>query len=84
MTDVAYITIELKIDNDSSLMILLHKDGTINRKGDCSFNIYNIICMGITETGEIISELSKIINQDFEQYLNDVFDILDEPITLTT
>lgn len=74
MTELIYVTIELKIESDTSLIILLHRDGTINRQGDGSTNIEKNFFIGLTETIPILEELNTLINEDFEQYLNKIYD----------
>jgi hypothetical protein len=47
MTDLNYVIVERKINNESSLVILFHKDGTINRSenGYAVIEKNSFICM---------------------------------------
>ena len=69
--------IELKIEDDISLMILLHRDGTINRKGDGSHKIDHNFFMGQHQNNGF-KELIDTIDSDFENFLDKVFDIPDK------
>ena len=71
--DYQISTIELNIEKETSLMILLHKDGTINRKGYGTYEIDNNFYMGI-DKNNLLSELTKSITPDFESLLNKVID----------
>lgn len=77
MSDYNFVTIELNIDKDNSLMILLHKDGTINRKGDGSYRIQKTIYMGMVDK-PIFDELMSTITDDFKRYLGKVYDLPDK------
>ena len=66
-------TIELNIDDESSLVILLHKDGTINRKGDGTQEIDPNFYIGIQQDS-IFTKLTKTITPDFESLLNGVYE----------
>jgi hypothetical protein len=70
-------TIELNIEDEPSLMILLHKDGTINRKGRGTEEIDNNFYMGI-QYDSLLSELTKSITTDFQSLLNKVNDYPDK------
>jgi hypothetical protein len=74
LIDLNYVTVEMKINNDSALVILLHKDGTINRSGNGSAAVVKNFFIGITDTAKIMEELSKLVDADFEQHLNMVYD----------
>ena len=76
--ELTNITIELQIEEDTSLVIFLHKDGTINRKGDGTTKIDKNFFMGLTETIPIIEKLNRLIDEEFEQYLNNVYDLPDK------
>jgi hypothetical protein len=71
------MTIELNIEDEPSLMILLHKDGTINRKGRGTEEIDNNFYMGI-QKDSLLSELNKSITSDFKSLLNRVNDYPDK------
>ena len=70
-------SIELNIENEPSLMILLHKDGTINRKGRGTEEIDNDFYMGI-QNDSLLSKLTKSITTDFQSLLNRVNDYPDK------
>ena len=70
-------TIELNIENEPSLMILLHKDGTINRKGRGTDETDENFYMGI-QNDNLISELTKSLTPDFQSLLNKVYDYPDK------
>ena len=68
------ITLELQIENDPALFILLHRDGTINRKGNGSEIIDNNFFMGLTATSKMLDELGGLVNEEFMQFMDKVFD----------
>ena len=70
-------TIELNIEEEPSLMILLHKDGTINRKGRGTEEIEKDFYMGI-QKDSLLSELTKSVTSDFQSLLNRVNDYPDK------
>jgi hypothetical protein len=70
-------TIELNIEDEPSLMILLHKDGTINRKGRGTEEIDKNFYMGI-QKDSLLTELSKLITPEFQSLLNKVNDYPDK------
>lgn len=70
-------TIELNIEDEPSLLILLHKDGTINRKGRGTEEIDRNFFMGI-QKDSLLSKLTKSITADFESLLNSVHDYPDK------
>ncbi len=70
-------TIELNIENESALFILLHKDGTINRKGNGTEEIDRNFYMGIQQDS-IFSKLTETITPDFESLLNRIYDYPDK------
>ena len=74
MTDLTYITTELNIAGETSLIIMLHIDGTINRKGSGSMEIDKDLFIGMTDTAPILRQLSNMIDEGFSQYLNHVYD----------
>ncbi len=73
MKDYQAITVQLKIEEDVSLLILLHKDGTINRKGNGSENIDKNFFIGKNDDN-LLSKLAHSITPDFEEFLNKIFD----------
>ena len=70
-------TIQLDIDEESSLMILLHKDGTINRKGSGTEEIDHDFYMGMQEDS-LLTELAKLVTPEFQNLLNRVYDFPDK------
>ena len=70
-------TIQLNIEDELALMILLHKDGTINRKGRGTEKIDNNFYMGI-QKDSLLLELNKLITSDFQSLLNRVYDYPDK------
>ena len=75
MIKLNYLTIEIKVQGETVLVILIHSDGTINRKGDGSQNPDFPYALGMGDTNEMFEKLSPMISNDFENYLNRVFDI---------
>jgi hypothetical protein len=65
----------MKIAGKQSLLILLHKDGTINRMGNGTAHIGKDLFIGITDTAGMLQELAGSITPDFEGALNKVFDL---------
>ena len=70
-----FLTIQLNIEGESSLMILLHSDGTINRIGNGTMEIDKNFYIGMTDTAPILDQLSKLMDDDFKQYINHVYDL---------
>ncbi|MDO5981513.1 hypothetical protein [Flavivirga spongiicola] len=70
-------TIELNIEGEPSLMILLHEDGTMNRKGRGTEEIDNNFYIGI-QKDSLLSELTKSMTPDFQSLLNRVYDYPDK------
>ncbi|WP_299557208.1 hypothetical protein [Seonamhaeicola sp.] len=70
-------TIELNIDNEPSLVILLHKDGTINRKGSGTEEIDNSFYIGI-QNDSLLPKLTSTVTSDFQALLNRVYDYPDK------
>jgi hypothetical protein len=60
--------------SETVLVILIHVDGTINRKGDGSQNPDFPFTLGMGDTSEMFEKLNPLISNDFESYLNGVFD----------
>jgi hypothetical protein len=75
MTSLDHLLVEMKIAEQQSLLILLHKDGTINRMGNGTTQIDKNFFIGITETVGMLQELVGLITTDFEAALNKVFDL---------
>ena len=71
------VTISLEIEQVASLNILLARDGTINRKGDGTYNIDKNFFIGITDTN-IFQNLMKYVTEDFRTLLGKVYDIPDK------
>jgi len=78
MTKLDFVSIEIKVQNETVLFILIHGDGTINRKGDGSQNPDRPFAMGMTDTAEMFEKLNPFISGDLETYLNKVFDDSDK------
>lgn len=74
MIGMNYLTIEVKVQTETVLVILLNDDGTINRKGDGSQNPDRPYALGMGDTKEMFGKLSPLISDDFESYSNGVFD----------
>ena len=72
MTNFSSVTITLKISDDISLAVLLHRDGTINRKGNGTEKIDNNFFIGLTKE-PIFDNLIKSMSPDIEQYFNKVY-----------
>ena len=75
MTSLDHLFVEMKIAGKQSLLILLHKDGTINRTGNGTIHIDKNLFIGVTDTAGILQELTGLITTDFEGALNKVFDL---------
>lgn len=75
MDRIKVLSISIKVKEKTSLYILLHQDGTINRQGYGTFDFNSIFCIGITETNEMLKELSSLIDSEFESYLNRIYDL---------
>lgn len=69
----AMTTIELSIEDEPSLMILLHKDGTINLQGRGTEEIDNNFFIGMQKEG-LFAKLTQSITPDFESLLNNIYD----------
>lgn len=78
MEPLDHLLVDLKIAEQQSLVILLHKDGTINRTGNGTARIDKTLYIGITDTWSILQELAHLITSDFEGALNKVFDLPDK------
>jgi hypothetical protein len=77
MDEYVMTTITLKVGDDTSLAILLHNDGTINRNGDGTINIDKTLFMGITNKA-IFNELMKYVTEDFKKFLGKIYDVPDK------
>lgn len=75
MAPLDHLLIEMKIAGKQSLLILLHKDGTINRMGNGTAHVDKNFFIGVTDTVDILQELTSSITPDFENALNKVFDL---------
>ena len=73
----ASTTIEIKVEEQTSLLILLYKDGTINRKGDGTLAIDSNFYMGI-QNDSILQKLTKTVSSDFLELFNKIYDISDK------
>jgi len=69
--------IEIDIAEENALAILLHKDGTINRKGDGSSDIDNNMFMGIVNS-DIFDKLIQVVDKEFEECLGNGIDMNDK------
>ena len=67
MSDI--IRLQLNVDEESILMILLHKDGTVNRMGDGTESSDRKILLGVDEQKSMFSELEGAITPALEKYL---------------
>lgn len=76
MKDYKATTITLTIEEEQSLAILLHKDGTINRKGNGTYTIDNNFYMGIQQEN-LLEELLTTVTLEFEQYFDRIYDLPD-------
>jgi hypothetical protein len=74
MTKLDYLSIEIKVQTETVLVILIHSDGTINRKGDGSQNPDLPFAIGMGDTREIFEKLNPLVSNDFENHMNGVFD----------
>jgi hypothetical protein len=74
MKTLEFLSIEIKVQDETVLVILIHSDGTINRKGDGSENPDLPFAMGMGDTKGIFKELVPLITNDFESCFNKVFD----------
>ncbi len=75
MIKLDYLSIEIKVQEETVLVILIHHDGTINRKGDGSENLDLPYAMGMGDSKEIFEKLNPLITSEFEDSLGKVFDI---------
>jgi hypothetical protein len=74
MEELKFISIEIKLEQETALAILLHEDGTINRKGNGTDKIDQPLAIGMTNTLAIFKNLNPFLNNEFENYLNRVYD----------
>ena len=74
MDEYLMTTITLGIETETLLALLMHIDGTINRKGDGSMKIDNKMFMGITDE-KIFQELMKYITDEFKDFFGKVYDL---------
>jgi len=63
-----FMTVTLKIEDQTSLAILMHKDGTINRKGDGSINIDRNMFMGVAKE-PLFDRFIATLHPDLDQIL---------------
>ena len=80
MTKLNFLTIEIKVQSETVLVILIHGDATINRKGDESQNPDFPYAIGMGDTKEMFEKLSPSITSDSKNYLKGVFDVRRSPM----
>jgi hypothetical protein len=74
MKKLEYVSIEIKIEDQTVLVILIHSDGTINRKGYGTEKRDTPFAIGMGNTAEIFDKLNPLISKDFMSFLNGIFD----------
>lgn len=75
MKNIQILSISIKVIEKTSLYILLHEDGTINRQGFGNFDFNTNFCLGIIETKIILNELSKLLDSELESKFNNDYDL---------
>ena len=63
------IRIQLDANDDTILMILLHRDGTVNRMGDGTDSPNEQLILGIDEEKTMFTSLEETISPELEKFL---------------
>ena len=77
MTDITFISLEIKIEKEQLVTVLMHEDGTINRRGDATGRKDMPFAMGLANTKLIFEQLEPAISSCSE-YFNQSFDDTDK------
>jgi hypothetical protein len=74
MKKLDFVSIEINEEGEPKLQIMIHRDGTINRKGSGTNKPVGPFVIGMGNTAELFAKLNALITPDFESFLNGVYD----------